>query len=155
MQSDGTNWTAVPGGWVTTKVSSVYTNTTNTLSDIGGLSFNAAAGQMYEIEAWLDITCSGTGGVEFAVKTTGTTPTVAAVFTGNSTATLATSAGSTASGTAEGSPFANASGADCLVRVWAIVKSVGAGTVTLQAKSVTNGQTSTVKVGSKMQYRVQ
>lgn len=144
-------------GWTTVKVSgSDFTTTSTSLVDITGLSFTAAANTTYEIDCWLDvINAADTTGMKVGINSTGTSPLILAqVITNNSsTAALATTS-IPLNNTATVAQVA-ASGAEGFIHITGYVKSgTGSPTISIRVSKVTSG-TATVKVGSKLSYRIQ
>ncbi len=141
--------------WNTSAVSgSDATTTGQTLTDVTGLTFTAAASTYYVVEADLVCTTSSvTSGTEYGINSTGSSPAVMAQITGSLTTSTAGQDYIGANNTADATPFLNTSGQTGMVQIKGIVFSgTGSPVITIRHLKVTSG-TSTVKIGSKMRVR--
>jgi hypothetical protein len=149
----GTDLTAVPtdtGGWNTYVVTgSNYTNATNGFTDIvvtGTLSNST----LYEFEFVGQAQCSGSGGLAFAFHGAGTgTAATGSVAAQYGTTPMGTTGpdgswGTVGTGTTKNATFAHG---------FATTTSTGMATLSIQGKSITNTQTTTVFIGSVLRVR--
>lgn len=158
---DGTANITPNGGWTVVAVSgSNATRTAQTLGDITGLSFAAAASTTYEIEAFLSVsTTAVTTGVKYGVNSTGIGPgpTQGIIYIGPTTVstglqTMLTS-GTNINATASGVFLTTASETGGVyIHGW-VGSGGGSPTISIQHLKVTSG-TSTVIIGSFMRYRI-
>lgn len=146
-----------PEGWTVAKVAtSDATTTGQSLVDITGLTFTAAASTYYAIEA--DLVCTttaDTAGTQYGINTTGGgTITVNADITGNVTSTTSGSTVIGQNGTADATAYLTTASQTGLIKIRGMLFS-GTGTpvISIQHLKVTSG-TSTVKIGSVMRIRL-
>ena len=130
-----------------------YTNATNGLTAVG-LGWQIGANEVWTGEFNLSGQCSGTGGTKFAI-TIPAGATIEAEFLGiTSAVTALTSSRVTASATVTAQTFWTAAAVPgpVWIRV-TVVNGSTAGSVALEAESVTNGQTTTIFAGSYVTCR--
>lgn len=129
------------------RLSSDVTTTSSTLSNIAGLSFPVISGETWTFEAELAVT-GVTDGTFYGVDG----PTASAVLMnvwGNTSAVGTYSYNRvTAMATASTVAMATSNGTALYIRLTGSFVATSSATFTLQFKSVTNGNTSTVKAGS-------
>lgn len=144
------------GGWVISQVTgSDATTTGQSLVDVTGLSFSAAANTTYEVEAVLQCTTSAVvTGTEYGIQHTGTgSPSCQAAVWGSLTTTTAATSIINALNTADATAFLTGSAQTGIILIKGIVVSgTGAGNITIRHLKVTSG-TSTVKIGSVLKVR--
>ncbi len=146
------------GGWLKLTVSgSDATNATTSLADVTGLvTPTLAAATLYAIHAVLYVSTSNVAtGTEYAIGTTGTgsAAVVNSVLMGTTTTNAASVQTISASGTASTAMLTTASISGTInITGWVLTRSGGTPTISIQHLKVTSG-TSTVKIGSYLEYR--
>jgi len=143
---DAIKTTAADRTTTSTTLGAVTDWTTSTLTSVG----------LYEFEIVMRTSCSGTGGSQFAIHGNGSGTAATAQATGTwlggiSGGVITITNIDTASTTVNtnGASTLNA----CFFKGFFTANSTGTLTVTVQFKSVTSGQTTTVKAGSAFKYR--
>jgi hypothetical protein len=133
------------------QVSGSNATTTNaTATDITGLSFAATTSSLYEVDAFLKVQCSSTGGNKYAVAFSAAGAT--GHFLIHSATAVATGALQTnVLGTLETLALITTANTDYCVFIKAVVSTgANAGNITIQHARVTAGQTATCYIGSRM-----
>lgn len=136
-----------------TVVGSDVNTTSNVFANITGLSFAIAANSTWTGEIDLYCVDAGTGGIKFQLTGPAAPTTVIQQVWGNTTA-VGTFASEVVSGFATATVVAYCVTITGFVRIkFTIANGNTAGTVQVQLASVTNGQSNTVKIGSRLEAR--
>ncbi|MFA6542498.1 MAG: hypothetical protein WCT99_12940 [Bacteroidota bacterium] len=134
-------------------LSANQTTTSTTLGNVTGLSFSIGAGETWSFEFNIQNGCNNTGGIRYAITFPSGTLRAPAVGMSNAV-TAQTSSVITVSGTQTGVAYNTVNNANGWTRITgSIINGVTAGTVQLQFKSNTGGQTSTIFTNSYMTAR--
>lgn len=124
---------------------------TTNLVDIPGLLFTAVANATYEVDALLFGASNNTNGVKFSIAYSGTHG-----ANENCYITANTNAGSVANGVgfvgvATGNNYwTDGNNGKDVAKLWAVIGTTGSGNITMQVANVSNTNTTTIKIGSRM-----
>ena len=144
------------GGWdsITAVSGSDATTTGQSLVDITGLSFAAAANSVYEIEAVLRVTTSAvTTGCKYGVQFSAAGAAAQVTYAGSVTSTTGAITSTNALNSADATAFLTTSGMAGTITIKGFVTTgANAGNITIQHLKVTSG-TSTVRIGSCLKVR--
>lgn len=128
------------------------TNNTNSLADATGFTVPIGANETWVVDIDVYATCSGVGGMNFAatVPASGTLFAMGILGISSSATTLANELVTTG-GTASSRPWNASSSVTGVTKIRInVINGANAGNIQLQWKSVTNGQTSTILLGSSL-----
>ena len=144
------------GAWdsITAVSGSDATTTGQSLVDITGLSFAAAANSVYEIEAVLRVTTSAvTTGCKYGVQFSAAGAAAQVTYAGSVTSTTGAITSTNALNSADATAFLTTSGMAGTITIKGFVTTgANTGNITIQHLKVTSG-TSTVRIGSCLKVR--